>query len=171
MQYTRDPAAGATLPWAPRAGSGPCAQGIRARIRTPPAPMRLLALSLLTSLVAAAPASAPGPRDPVSRALIIAISDYGTPPADPRTQVARTAYRTLNAKNDVPLVRGALMEHGFAEADIRVLADSAATREGILAEFEQLVRESGPGDVVVVHYSGHGHQIADDDGDEMDGYD
>jgi hypothetical protein len=131
--------------------------------------MRLLALALLASLLAAAPE--PAPKDPTSRALIIAISDYGTPPPDPRTQAARKAYRALNSKNDVPLVRGALLEHGFADSDIRVLADSAATRAGILAAFDRLVTESGPGDVVVIHYSGHGHQIADDDGDEMDGYD
>ena len=27
------------------------------------------------------------------------------------------------------------------------------------------------GDIVVLHYSGHGQQIYDDDGDEIDGYD
>ena len=131
--------------------------------------MRLVALTFLVLLAAALPE--PEPREPVSRALIIAISDYGAPPPDPRTQASRAAYRTLNAKNDVPLVRGALAGQGFAEGNIRLLADSAATRQGILDAFDQLVNDAGTGDVVVVHYSGHGHQIADDNGDEMDGYD
>ena len=131
--------------------------------------MRLLALPLLAVL--AVPTAAAGQREPVSRALVIAISDYGTPPPDPLTKAARSPYRSLNAKNDVPLIRGVLLEQGFAAENIRVLADSAATRAGILAAFEQLLRDAGPGDVVVIHYSGHGHQIADDNGDEMDGYD
>jgi hypothetical protein len=133
------------------------------------ATMRKTLLLYLAVTLAATPA--PAVRAPTSRALIVAISAYGSPPPDPLTKTPRMAYRTLNAKNDVPLVRGALMQQGFAEENIRLLADSAATRDGILAAFDQLVRASGEGDVVVIHYSGHGHQIADDDGDEMDGYD
>lgn len=133
--------------------------------------MRALLSLLVLAALGAAPAPTSSPRAPVSRALIIAISRYGAPPPDPITKAARSAYRSLNAQNDVPLVKGALVQQGFAEANIRLLADSAADRAGILAAFDQLVKDAGPGDVVVFHYSGHGHQIADDNGDEMDGYD
>lgn len=132
----------------------------------------LLALVGFTAAVAfCSPDAVLAQRTPTSRALIIAISDYGSPPPDPLTKAARAAYRPLNAKNDVPLVRGALLTHGFSPENVRVLADSAATRAGILAAFDELVRDAGVGDAVVVHYSGHGHQISDDNGDEMDGYD
>lgn len=112
---------------------------------------------------------------PDAMALIIAISSYGAPPAGMKNARGQNvlAYRALNAKNDVPLVEGALLQQGFPAENIQVLADSAADRAGIEAALDALVDAAGPGDVVVVHYSGHGHQITDDDGpqDELDGYD
>ncbi|MDA0329241.1 MAG: caspase family protein [Gemmatimonadetes bacterium] len=87
-------------------------------------------------------------------ALIIAISDYGTPPAHPETGEPLRPYRDLNAKNDVPLVRGALEAQGFTSENIRVIEDADADAEGIRDAFRWLVRETGSGDVVVLHYSG-----------------
>ena len=94
-------------------------------------------------------------------ALIIAIAKY------PRA----SGYQRLSSNNDVPLIRAALLRQGFDSSAIRVLADSQATRAGILQALDALVAESRPGDVVVVHYSGHGHQMTDDNGDEEDGLD
>ncbi len=113
------------------------------------------------------------PPDADKLALIIAISDYGTPPPDPNTKQSRMHYGNLNAMNDVPLIEGALIQQGFRPEAIRVLRDAQATRIEILTALENLVIAATPGDVVVFHYSGHGHQIADDDGpeDEIDGYD
>ena len=108
------------------------------------------------------------------RALIIAISDYGTPPNHPVTGEPLRPYRALNAKNDIPLVRGALEHQGFAAEDIRVLQDADADADGIRAALQRLVRDTDDGDVVVFHYSGHGHRITNDDpdeDDEVDGYD
>jgi len=113
-------------------------------------------------------------RDGGKRALIIAISDYGPPPRHPETGEELRGYRTLNAKNDVPLVRSALEHQGFDPADIRVIQDEEADVEGIRSELRDLVRATDNGDVVVVHYSGHGHRITNDnpqDDDEVDGYD
>jgi hypothetical protein len=112
---------------------------------------------------------------PDAMALIIAVSDYGAPPAGMKNARGQDvlAYRPLNAKNDVPLIERGLLHHGFPAGNIQVLADSAADRPGIEAAFGALIDAAGPGDVVVVHYSGHGHQLTDDDGpqDELDGYD
>lgn len=94
-------------------------------------------------------------------ALIVAIGDYP----------ASSGYAALSSANDVPLVRGSLIAQGFDSTNIRVVQDSAATREGILAGLDSLTAAAGPGDVVVFHYSGHGHRITDDNGDELDGYD
>ncbi|MFN2571157.1 MAG: caspase family protein [Gemmatimonadales bacterium] len=94
-------------------------------------------------------------------ALIVAIGDYP----------ASSGYGMLHSANDVPLVRGSLLAQGFDSANILVVQDSAATREGILGGLDWLTTKAGPGDVVVFHYSGHGHRITDDNGDELDGYD
>jgi hypothetical protein len=107
-------------------------------------------------------------------ALIIAISDYGTPPNHPETGEPLRRYRDLNALNDIPLVRGALEHQGFLPSDIRVIQDADADAEGIREAFRWLIRETDEGDVVVLHYSGHGHRLTNDnpdDDDEADGYD
>lgn len=107
-------------------------------------------------------------------ALIIAISDYGTPPNHPQTGEPLRPYRNLNAKNDVPLVRGALESQGFLPEDIRVIEDADADAEGIRAAFRSLIRDTDEGDIVVLHYSGHGHRLTNDnpdEDDEVDGYD
>jgi hypothetical protein len=99
--------------------------------------------------------------DPRKHALIVAIAKY--------REASR--YNNLHSDNDVPLVRGALQAQGFDEGNITVLADRDATREGILGALSDLERRVNPGDIVVFHYSGHGHRITDDNGDELDGYD
>ncbi|HSJ25458.1 MAG TPA: caspase family protein, partial [Longimicrobiales bacterium] len=111
----------------------------------------------------AATADADAARAPGRHALIIAIAEYPEP--------ARLGYSVLNAHNDVPLIREALLRQGFADGDIRLLQDADADRAGILAAFRELVDRTREGDIVVIHYSGHGHRITDDDGDELDGYD
>ncbi|NEP55680.1 MAG: caspase family protein, partial [Symploca sp. SIO2G7] len=65
--------------------------------------------------------------------------------------------------NDVDLHRNLLIyRFGFNPKDILVLPDAEATREGILAAFEEhLIKQAKPGDVVVYHYSGHGSRIFD----------
>jgi len=107
-------------------------------------------------------------------ALIIAISDYGEPGLNPVTGEPMRPYRNLNAKNDIPLIRGVLEIQGFREENIRVVQDAEADAEGFRDAFRQLIREADEGDVVVFHYSGHGHRMTNDnpeEDEETDGYD
>ncbi|KAI0833389.1 caspase domain-containing protein [Trametes gibbosa] len=66
---------------------------------------------------------------------------------------------------------------GYREDDIVVLTDDASnprqipTRDNILAAMQWLVRGAQPNDSLFFHYSGHGGQTKDLDGDEADGYD
>ena len=61
------------------------------------------------------------------------------------------------------------MKKGFSEQNITIVKDANyATMKRVLQEFED---QLNPGDVAVIHYSGHGQQIMDDNGDEPDGYD
>jgi uncharacterized caspase-like protein len=75
--------------------------------------------------------------------------------------------------NDVTNVRDVLLRYfGFSVKQIRVLADGRATRKAILARLDWLVKDAKAGDRLLFHFSGHGSQIRDRDGDELkDGLD
>lgn len=92
-------------------------------------------------------------------ALLIGINDYKDP------QVS-----DLNgAVNDVRLLSHVLTTRfGFPDSSIKTLTDASATRENILSSVQQLVASAGPEDIVYLHFSGHGSQVADTDGDEVD---
>lgn len=69
--------------------------------------------------------------------------------------------------NDVTNMRDILRNYlGFNNDEMRVLTDNRATKEGILARLDWLVKDAKAGDFLVFHYSGHGSQIRDRDGDE-----
>ena len=94
-------------------------------------------------------------------ALIIAIGNYPE----------KTKWSTINSHNDVPLIKNALLKQQFQEENIIIIKDAAATKKGILSAFDDLLSKIKSGDIVVIHYSGHGQQIFDDNGDEADGLD
>jgi len=95
-------------------------------------------------------------------ALIIAIGEYDQ---------SLTGWYPISAQNDVPLIEHALADLGFEETNVMFLTDADATKEGIMNAMNELYSKVEPGDHVVIHYSGHGHQIFDDNGDEIDGLD
>lgn len=59
----------------------------------------------------------------------------------------------------------------FDEDDIVVLQDHDATKENVQRGLEQLTLGVSPGDVIYFHFSGHGSNVPDQDGDEADGRD
>jgi hypothetical protein len=74
--------------------------------------------------------------------------------------------------NDSRLVRRVLTDRfEFPDASITQLLDGEATRDAILAAFDALAAATGPDDIVVVHYAGHGSQMRDREGDEPSGFD
>lgn len=98
-------------------------------------------------------------------ALIIAIGNYPS----------STGWKSVSSVNDVPLITDALLKQGFNEKNITTLIDREATKKGILSALDDLKNRVNKGDIVVIHYSGHGQQIFDseEDGglDEADGLD
>ncbi|KAJ8582903.1 hypothetical protein M405DRAFT_823165 [Rhizopogon salebrosus TDB-379] len=64
---------------------------------------------------------------------------------------------------------------GYHPRDIMLLTDEGnnplPTRRNILYEMHRLVSQSRAGDSIFIHFSGHGSQVQDPDGDEVDGYD
>lgn len=70
--------------------------------------------------------------------------------------------------NDVTNMRNILKTFlGFQNNDIRLLTDARATKANIISRLNWLVRGAKSGDYLVFHYSGHGSQIRDRDGDEL----
>lgn len=90
------------------------------------------------------------------RALLVGINDY-------------MGINDLNGcVNDVTNIRSILKTYlGFTNNDIRVLLNDRASKEGILARLEWLVKGAKAGDYLVFQFSGHGSQIRDRDGDEL----
>ncbi|MCK6605170.1 MAG: caspase family protein [Ignavibacteriaceae bacterium] len=95
-------------------------------------------------------------QEPVKRALIAGISEF-------------KYFPYINGENDIRLISEALAEQKFT--DIRVLAGKQATKHNLMAAFDTLINDTGPGDIIVLHFSTHGQQIYDISGDEPDGLD
>ena len=94
------------------------------------------------------------------RALLIGINNYEAVP------------RLMGSLNDVAAMQRILTTRwGFQPGNVRTLTEQAATRAAILAALRGIVQESGPNDTLVVHFSGHGSQVQDLNGDEEDGLD
>ncbi|NLC55660.1 MAG: DUF4384 domain-containing protein [Armatimonadetes bacterium] len=98
------------------------------------------------------------------RALLVGVNDY---PA------LQERFQLRGCENDVRLMAGLLTtKFGFAPADVKLLLSREATRDGIAAAFRtHLLEPAQPGDVLFFQFSGHGSQVADQDGDEEDGLD
>lgn len=94
------------------------------------------------------------------RALVIGIGE----------QVDKS-WAKINGDKDVPLVQQMLHKVGYT--DIRTLVNKQATKAGIVSAFKMLTAQCAVGDIVYIHFSGHGQQVTDVNGDEgkKDGWD
>ena len=79
------------------------------------------------------------------------------------------AWNKINGDKDVPLVQGMLKSAGFKS--VTALVNRQATKTGIIGAFRKMAASCKQGDVVYVHYSGHGQQMTDVHNDEKDGRD
>ena len=58
--------------------------------------------------------------------------------------------------------------YGFVSDDIRTLVDESATRNNLMNRFDWLLDGAQKGDLLLFHFSGHGSQVPDRNGDELD---
>lgn len=79
------------------------------------------------------------------------------------------AWNKINGDKDVTLVQGMLKSAGFRS--VTTLVNRQATKNGIVGAFKRMAASCKQGDVVYVHYSGHGQQMTDVHNDEKDGLD
>ena len=79
------------------------------------------------------------------------------------------AWNKINGDKDVPIVQGMLKSAGFKS--VTTLVNQQATKGGIIGAFKRMAASCKQGDVVYIHYSGHGQQMTDVHNDETDGLD
>ena len=92
------------------------------------------------------------------KALLIGINRYRIPGADLRGCV-----------NDVQNIQGVLTQYyGFEAQEIKIVTDYEATKQAVQTEIATLLSKARRGDVLFLHYSGHGSNVPDKNGDEAD---
>ena len=92
------------------------------------------------------------------RALLIGIDEY------------RHVSHLVGPVNDARAMKSFIVDHaGFDDGDVKMLLDSEATRENVLAVIDDwLIGGTEAGDEVFLFFSGHGFQQPDANGDEAD---
>lgn len=91
------------------------------------------------------------------RALVIGISEY---------RDARWMKPRISAERDIIYVKEMLQKTGFSDADMAILLNRQATKAAIVRSMKDLAAAAKPGDIVYIHFSGHGQLMTDIDGDE-----
>ena len=90
------------------------------------------------------------------KAVLIGVNRYRVPGADLRGCVP-----------DVNNMSNLLQrQYGFDAADITMLTDFDATKKAIEEAITGLISGGKRGDVLLLHYSGHGSNVPDDNNDE-----
>lgn len=92
-------------------------------------------------------------------ALVIGIGKYP----------AGSGWQRINGDRDADSVVNMLKGAGFK--NIKCLKNEKATKANIVNGFKSLTTRCHKGDVVYIHFSGHGQQVKDADNDEEDGLD
>lgn len=95
-------------------------------------------------------------------ALLVGISDY------PEYQIENASWSKIHGANDIQLISPLLFNQGFSST---ILLNESATRQAIQNSLEELKNSSHQGDIVYIHFSGHGQAVEDEDSDEDDGWD
>lgn len=95
------------------------------------------------------------------RAVLIGINYIGT-----ESQLSGCHNDVLNMKRYLMAV------HGFEELNMAILMDDGKhinpTRDNMMKALQDLAHSSRPGDTCILHYSGHGGYVRDENGDEED---
>ena len=79
------------------------------------------------------------------------------------------SWAKINGDKDVAYVQKMLKDAGYKE--VRTLINKQATKARIVTAFNSLTNRCQIGDIVYIHFSGHGQLVTDVNGDEKDGWD
>lgn len=75
-----------------------------------------------------------------------------------------SSWAKINGDKDAIVVKQMLLQCGFK--DIRTIINERATKQGIAQALLDITKSCKSGDIVYIHYSGHGQLMTDLDGDE-----
>ena len=81
------------------------------------------------------------------------------------------AWGKINGDKDVPFVEEMLKNAKFKTSNVKKLVNQQATKAAIVNAFKALASQSKRGDMVYVHFSGHGQQMKDMHNDDKEGLD
>lgn len=115
--------------------------------------MKFIYLAILLSILFSCSAQAQN-----KRALVIGLGEYED-----------ANWSTIHGDKDVPIIVEMLAHYKYT--DIKTLLNKQATKKQIVAEFQKLAKRCLAGDIIYIHFSGHGQRMTDIDGDEEDGLD
>lgn len=79
------------------------------------------------------------------------------------------SWNKINGDKDIPYVLSFLKDARFTH--IKTLINEEAKKAEITKAFHALIRKCKSGDIVYIHYSGHGQQVKDLNNDEFDALD
>lgn len=115
--------------------------------------MKLKAFLILTILLLSLSVPAQ-----TKRALVIGLGKQQDP-----------AWNKINGDRDVALLVPVLKSAGYRH--IVALTNARATKAAVVRSFKKLTDEARKGDIVYIHFSGHGQRMTDVNSDENDGWD
>jgi metacaspase-1 len=97
------------------------------------------------------------------KALLVGINDYAP--------IGASDIDLRGCVNDVKDMAHTLNTLGVVQsepASMRIITDARATKSNILSGIKWLIKGAKKGDNLIFYYSGHGSQVVDLDGDELD---
>lgn len=97
------------------------------------------------------------------RALLIGISDYPTMKGYPELE-----WTDIQGANDVAAIAPTLKKKWV---NTTTLTNSKATAANIRKALSQLDASDTTGDIIYIHFSGHGQAVEDTSGDQANGWD
>lgn len=99
----------------------------------------------------------------INRALFVGIDNY--------PKGCGWEWQNIHGTNDSSLIIPMLLKQGYHRENIKILMNDKATKGAITNAITDIYRDSAKGDYLYFHFSCHGQQMIDNDGDEEDGLD
>jgi len=99
----------------------------------------------------------------INRALFVGIDKY--------PKGSGWEWQDIHGTNDSSLIIPMLFKQGYHKENIKILMNEKATKKMIIYAITDIYKDCEKGDYIYIHFSCHGQQMIDNDGDEEDGLD